>query len=111
MSAELEAEINLNEFYKDARDDVKKLLKSVNSAVIFNASGKDVTFYVYNYIDTVFWVSAQKTKIADGYYGDVAASGTFFKIHPNDNSSDEFLVAPGNAYVYKGPGKIEKVNQ
>ncbi|WP_049721663.1 hypothetical protein [Gilvimarinus polysaccharolyticus] len=98
MSAELEAEINLNDFYKDARDDVKSLLKSVNSAVIFNASGKDVTLHVYNYIDTVFWVSAQKTKIADGYYGNGAASGTFFKIHPN-NKDDEFLVAPGNAYV------------
>lgn len=111
MGAELEATIDLNEFYRLAREDIGKLFKGVgvNSALIFNASGKSTTFFVYNYIDTVYWVSAQKTLVADGFYGAVAASGAFFKIHPNDNKGEEFLVKPNAVYVYHGPGKIEAV--
>lgn len=108
MSATLDATIDLNAFYKLAREDIKSLLgaAAVNSAVIFNNSESPVTFYVYNYIDTVYWVSAQRVLVAPQTYGTVAASGSFFKIHPNDNANGEFLVAPNRAYVYSGPGNV-----
>lgn len=102
---------NLNKFYKDVREDIKGLIKGakVDSAVIFNDTQQPVTFFVYNYVDTVYMVSAQKSLAAPGRYTTVAASGAFYKIHPNDNKSHEFLVAPGKAYVYKGPGDVEEV--
>jgi hypothetical protein len=102
---------DLNRFYEMAREDIASLFKgaAVNAAVIYNDSGSDVTFYVYNYIDTVYWVSAMKARVAAGSYGTVAASGAFFKIHPNDKASEEFLVAPHHAYVYHGPGNLEAV--
>jgi len=111
MNAQLDASIDLNQFYELAREDISKLIggAAVKAAVIFNASGKDVTFYVYNYIDTVYWVDAQHTLIANEHFGTVAASGAFFKIHPDKNKDEEFLVEPGYAYVYTGPGKLEKV--
>jgi len=64
-----------------------------------------VTFEVYNYIDCVNWVPAQKTFCASGEQATVAASGLHFKIHPNGNKEHEFLVAPRQAYIYRGPGK------
>lgn len=102
---------DVNTFYKDAREDISKLIAgaSVDSAVVFNNTKEPVTFYVYNYIDTVYWVSAQRTLVAPGRYGTVVASGKFFKVHPNDNKDLEFLVAPGKAYVYNGPGSINEV--
>jgi len=111
MSATLDAKIDLNKFYEIAREDIAKLIgvAAVNSAAIFNNTSNNVTFYVYNYIDTVHWVSAQKVLVAPGKYGTVAASGAFFKIHPNDHKQEEFLVAPHKAYVYSGPGDISPV--
>lgn len=110
MPVEVNIEGDINKFYEVARKDVAKLIEgaAVKGAAIFNASGSNVTFYAYNYIDTVYWVSAMKVLVASGNYGTVAASGTFFKIHPNDHKNEEFLVEPGHAYVYKGPGKLEK---
>ena len=109
--ANVDAKVDINKFYDVARKDIASLIggMSVNAAVIYNASGAAVTFFVYNYIDTVYWISAAKVLVADGYYGSVVASGKFFKIHPNDNKNEEFLVAPHTAYVYRGPGKLEKV--
>lgn len=106
-----DAKIDINKFYDVARKDLGSLIKgaSINSATIYNDSGSDVTFYVYNYIDIVHWVSAQKAFIANGYYGNVAASGKSFKVHPNGNKDHEYLVDPNRAYVYRGPGKWELV--
>jgi hypothetical protein len=108
---DVNAKVNINKFYDVARTDIASLINgaAIDSAVIFNDSGKPVKFYVYNYIDTIFLVSAQKTLVASDHYGQVAASGKFFKIHPDDDKDAEFLVAPGKAYVYRGPGKIETV--
>lgn len=104
--------IDLAEFYRMAREDISSLigLAAVNGAVIYNDTDKPVTFYVYNYIDSVYWISAQKTCVAPGAYGTVAASGAFFKIHPNDDKEHEFLVAPHKAYVYSGPGRVTNVS-
>lgn len=110
-NANVNASVNLNKFYDQARKDVGKLLDGagVHGAVIFNATGKTVTFYAYNYIDTVYWIDAQHTKIADDHHGTVAAAGSFFKIHPDKHVDNEFLVEPHKAYVYHGPGKLEKL--
>ena len=106
-NANLNAELDVNHFVDQASDLLAHA--GVNTALIYNNSGKLVTFEVYNYIDNVNWVPAQKTLIADHYCGSVAASGSFFKIHPNGNSAEEFLVAPHKAYIYDGPGKLRKV--
>lgn len=110
-SVKLDATVDLNKFYEAAREDIGSLIQGagVNQAIIFNNSGATVNFEVFNYIDSVNWVPAQQTKIADGYYGAVAASGSFFKIHPNGVRDDEFLVAPNKAYVFHGPGKVEVI--
>jgi hypothetical protein len=47
--------------------------------------------------------------VASGKHGTVAASGTTFKVHPNQDKGQEFLVEPGKAYVYGGPGDVELV--
>ena len=109
MGVEIEGTIDLNKFYKLASKDIGKLIAgaAVDGAVVFNNSNKAVTFHVYNYSDLVNWVPAQKTLVGPGAYGTVAASGVFFKIHPNNNKDEEFLVAPGKAYVYSGPGRLE----
>lgn len=111
MGVDVNLKGNLEKFYKQVEGGIGKLLDGarVNSAVVFNNTDKPVTFYVYNYIDSVFWISAMKTLVAPGAHGEVAASGAFFKVHPNDNTNEEFLVAPHNAYVFSGPGNIEKV--
>lgn len=105
----VKASVNLNKFYDQASHDLERLLNgaAVGSAVIFNATSQPITFYAYNYVDTVYWVSAQKTLVAPDKSGTVAASGNFFKIHPNDHKGEEFLVRPGKAYVYRGPGDLE----
>jgi hypothetical protein len=53
-------QVDLNKFYDIASTDIRSLIAgaAVGSAVIFNAASKPVTFYVYNYIDTVYWVPA-----------------------------------------------------
>jgi hypothetical protein len=111
MAKTMDISGDLNKFYDQARKDVGKLIAGakVKGAVIFNASGGNVEFCVYNYIDTVYWIAAQKTLIARDHYGTVAASGVYFKVHPNGHKNQEFLVEPGKAYVYHGPGKIETV--
>ncbi|MBL4906692.1 MAG: hypothetical protein JKX94_04510 [Sneathiella sp.] len=111
MDTEVEISVNLNDFYDVARNDIASLIggAAVKAAAIFNASGRDVSFSVYNYADTVNWVPAQKTLIADAHRGSVAASGVLFKIHPNSNKDAEFLVAPGKAYIFHGQGKVEEV--
>jgi hypothetical protein len=100
--------VDLNKFYKQARGDIAALIggAGVNAAVIFNNTKDPVTFYVYNYIDTVYLIPAQQTLVAPGHYGTVAASGTTFKINPNKNKDAQFLVAPHKAYVYNGPGAV-----
>ena len=102
---------NLNKFYDQAREDVASLIQGakVGSAVIFNDTGDPVTFYAYNYADTVYLVSAQHTLVAPGKAGTVIASGVAFKVHPNDNKAHEFTVSPNTAYVYHGPGDVETV--
>ncbi len=110
---DINAEMDITKFYELASKDIGKLLASagVNSAIIYNDSGKLVTFKVYNYIDTVHWIAAQSVKVANSYSGAVAASGAFFKIHPDGKADDEFLVAPNEAYIYRGPGKLERVEK
>ena len=111
VEVEVEVTVDLNQFYQDAREDIGKLIggAEVKAAVIFNNSGRAVTFFVYNYTDGVNWVPAQKTLVANGHQGIVAASGVYFKIHPNNNKDAEFLVEPGHAYVFHGQGKLEPV--
>jgi hypothetical protein len=95
-------------------DQIKEMLAGaikgigVEAAVIYNNTKENVTFYVYNYIDVAYLISAQKTLVAPAHYGRVAASGAEFKIHPNDNKDHQFLVRPGKAYVYSGPGMVEE---
>jgi len=102
---------NLNKFYQDARDDITKLIggAAIKAAVIFNNSPNPVTFFVYNYSDGINLVPAQKVLVAPGHQGIVAASGVYFKIHPNNNRKAEFLVEPKQAYVFHGYGKVEPV--
>lgn len=111
MAVELDATLNLNDFYDTARTDIALLIggAEVKAAAIFNSSGQDVTFSVYNYTDVVNWVPAQRALVANDFSGIVAASGVLFKIHPNNDKGAEFIVAPGKAYVFHGPGKIEEV--
>jgi len=111
MDANIEATVDLNKFYKSASKDIAAMTGSagIEAAVIFNASPKPVTFVVYNYIDTVYLVPAQKVLVAPNKHGTVAASGKFFKIHPDGNAGQEFLVAPKTAYVFNGPGDVEQV--
>ena len=109
MPANLEANLDINKFYETARKDIKSLLTSVNGAAIYNASGSNVTFYVYNYSDGVNLIEAHHFLVAPDYYGTAAASGKFYKVMPNKNKDEEFLVAPNKAYIYRGPGKIEEV--
>lgn len=103
--------MDANQFYKDAREDLKSLIAgaAVRSAVIFNDTKESVTFFVYNYIDIIYAIDATKALVAPGHYGTVAASGDFYKVHPNQRKEQEFLVAPGKAYIYKGPGAIQEV--
>ena len=77
--------------------------------MIYNDTKDSVTFQVYNYIDVVYWKDAMHALVAPGYYGTVAASGVSFKIHPNNKREAEFLVSPGKAYIYRGPGAVEQV--
>lgn len=81
----------------------------VNEAVVGNGTGSTIKLSVYNYIDTVYLVAAQTVNVAPGKAGRVAASGDVFKIHVNDNKSEEYLVAPGKAYLYQGLGAFGEV--
>jgi len=109
----IEAKVNANKLHDQARKDVEDFWKnaSIDSALIINANSQPVTFYVYNYIDSIYAISAMKTQVAPSKNGKVAASGAFFKVHPNDKADQQFLVAPGKAYRYKGPGDVEEVVQ
>ncbi|WP_067149223.1 hypothetical protein [Pseudotamlana agarivorans] len=109
-----EAIINVNDFYNICMNDIGKLVSGVSkgSAIIFNDTGKPVDFYVYNSMDSMCWLPTQKINITHGNYGTITASGKYFKIHPDKNKINEFLVVPNEAYIYKGPGvlvHIEKV--
>ena len=99
---------DVNKIHDQLRNDINDLLTGakINGVVIFNNTSAPITFFAYNYVDNVFWVAAQKTLVAPQKSGVVAASGAFFKIHPDDKKEHEFLVAPGNGYVYQGPGDI-----
>lgn len=107
MAIEVNATLDGNKFIEQIKKGGKEFWSnaSIDSAVIMNDTDNDVTFFVYNYIDTVYLVSAMKVRVAAHIYGTVAASGKLFKILPNDVRGDEFLVAPQKAYIYKGPGK------
>ncbi len=108
----VEVKGNLNKFYEQVSADLPKLLEgaAIGSAIIFNNTDKAVNFYVYNYIDNIYLVSAMHTLVAPGKAGRVAASGKSYKVHPNDDKRQEFLVDPNKAYVYGGPGDIENVS-
>ena len=107
----VEAKIDVNEFYKLVREDIKSLIggAGVNAAVIFNNTAEDIEFHVYNYIDTLYAIPAMKTRIASKWSGTVACSGTQFKVHPRNQAGEQKVVEPGKAYVYHGPGKWEQV--
>ncbi|MBI6629932.1 hypothetical protein [Pontibaca salina] len=90
--------------------DIAQQLK-VNKALVFNHTDKPVNFYVYNYADNLYWISAMHTLVAPGKVGAVAASGVSFKVHPGDNTEHQFLVEPGKAYLYHGPGSVEEVKE
>lgn len=111
MGAAIEAQMDVNKFYELARHDLASLIggAGVHSAVIFNDSGHDVTFNVYNYVDILYAIPAQTTRVASSFCGRVAASGVEIKVHPNGDRNSEFLVRPGKAYVYFGPGKVKEV--
>ena len=108
MGIDVNVKDELNDFYVRVKGGVSNLIggAAADSAVIFNATGEPVTFFAYNYVDTVYWIPAQKTFVPSGKYGTVAASGEHFKIHPNDNENEEYLVEPGKAYVYAGRGEL-----
>lgn len=103
---------DLTEMHDALKKDIRDIVSSMRTGVarIFNGSGQTVVFYVYNYIDTVYWVSAQHTMVASGKAGDVSASGDRYKVHPNDNHKAEFLVEPGKVYLYRGEGDVEQIN-
>lgn len=109
VSAKLKGDVN--KFVDQLRDGVAGIADQlkIGKAIIFNNTDKPVNFYVYNYADTVYWVSAMHVLVAPGKAGAVSASGVSFKIHPNDNKDQEFLVDPKKAYVYNGPGDVEEV--
>jgi hypothetical protein len=102
-----------NKFADQVREGVESIAGQlkIGKALIFNGTDKPVNFYVYNYIDTVYWVAAMHTLVAPGKVGAVAASGTSFKVHPDDDKAKEFLVDPGKAYLYGGPGDVEEVKK
>ncbi|WP_194767509.1 hypothetical protein [Tamlana sp. I1] len=112
-SLSLEANINVNDFYNIAMKDIGKLVSGISSgsAIIFNDTGKQIDFYVYNYIDSLCWITMKKVKIAHGSYGTITAYGKYFKIHPDKNKVNEFLVAPNEAYIYKGPGELVHIEK
>ncbi len=98
----------LHDALKNDVDGIVQSLK-VGASRIFNGTTSPVVFFVYNYVDSAYWVAAQRTTVAPGKGGDVAASGNRFKIHPNDDKKLEFLVEPGGVYLYAGPGDIERI--
>lgn len=99
--------VDLNTFV----DQAAKLAKSLdaNTALIYNHSGHTVKFYCYNGGDFIKAIAYSKPNIASGYAGEIAAGGSVFKVHPNNEGKHEFLVKPNRAYIYRGPGKIEPV--
>jgi hypothetical protein len=105
---EMRCSPNANNFYEQASQDIKALIggMEVGKAVIFNDTKDTVTFWAYNYIDIIFLVEAMKALVQPGSYGTVAASGVTFKIDPNKNKDHEFLVSPGQTYIYRGPGAL-----
>lgn len=111
VDASIDIKGNLNKFtdqVKSGIGDIAQQLK-VNKAAVLNATDKPVNFYVYNYIDNAYWISAMHALVAPGKVTALMASGVAFKVHPNDVKNHEFLVTPGKAYIYKGPGDVEEV--
>ncbi len=114
MAAEkLNVTMDANNFMDQAMKGIGSLLAgaAVDSAVIYNDTKEMVTFHAYNYTDGLYLVDAMRALVAPGHYGTVAASGTTFKIHPHNKREYEFVVAPGKAYVYKGPGAVQTVGK
>jgi hypothetical protein len=107
-----EAKIDANEFASQVEALLKEglPLAEVGAARIYKDAPNDVTFTVYNFVDTVYWIPAQRTLIGSHWHGDVAASGIQFKIHPDNNRDHEFLVEPGHAYTYHGAGTVKVVS-
>ncbi|MEP6018898.1 MAG: hypothetical protein ABJ251_10525 [Paracoccaceae bacterium] len=99
--------VDLNTFVDQAAKLAKKL--DAGTALIYNHSGKMVRFYCYNGGDFVKAIAYSKPNIATGYCGEIAAGGSVFKVHPDKNGKNEFLVKPGHAYVFKGAGKIDQL--
>ncbi|MCP5086032.1 MAG: hypothetical protein GY952_04400 [Rhodobacteraceae bacterium] len=100
-------EVDGNGLVKQAAGIVTSL--SGNTAALHNACGKDLKFYCYNSSDVIFLISNTKPFIANNSWGEIAAAGKHFKVHPDDETDHEFLAKPGKAYVYRGPGKVEEV--
>lgn len=99
--------VDLNTFVDQAAKLAKEL--DAGTALIYNHSGKAVRFYCYNGGDFITAVAYSKPNIANGYSGEIAAGGSTFKVHPDDNEKNEFLVKPRHAYVFKGAGKIDQL--
>jgi hypothetical protein len=72
-----EAKIDANEFASQVEALLKEglPLADVGAARIYKDAPNDVTFTVYNFVDTVYWIPAQRTLIGSHWHGDVAASG------------------------------------
>ena len=79
MSVDPDAKVNLNTFSDKARDDIVSLIGGVGvkASVIFNDTDHDVTFKVYNYVDTVYLIPAQSTLAASQTQAVAAASGAY----------------------------------
>ncbi len=106
-SANIEGKVDINEFVSQAAGLAKAL--DAGTALLYNASGKTVTFYCYNGGDVVMMVPYCKPTIASGYSGLIAAGGTSFKVFADNKGDAEFRVKPNKAYVFKGPGMVEQV--
>lgn len=106
-NAKIEGKVDVNEFVSQAAG-LAKLLDA-GTALLYNASGKTVTFYCYNGGDVVMLIPYCKPTIASGYSGIVAAGGSSFKVFADNKGDAEFRVKPNKAYVFKGPGMVEQV--
>ncbi|MBR9829933.1 MAG: hypothetical protein GYB41_15080 [Oceanospirillales bacterium] len=111
MAANLNTKMDLEEFYEIAQKDIQKIIGNTakNSAIIFNNSGRDIDFHVYNYIESAYWLAASHTFISNKNIGIITANGSFFKVKPDNYYNEEFLVQPNRAYIYKGLYDLKEI--
>ena len=111
MAANLNTKMDLEEFYDISQKKIQEMMGGTakNSAIIFNKSGRDIEFHVYNQFDFSYWIAANKTLILDNDIGLVIASGPFFKIKPNNYYKEEFLIQPNKTYIYRGIYDLKEI--